>query len=164
MRKRQATVIINQLFDKLETADPNNLSHWKIEARSIAESIFGKDSHEYKSLGQFYVDNNYASDAEKMYDKIKETNSLKSLRNIFLKAITVKGVYRKPKENSLSKITEGWLIFWAGLLVFGVIPMTFYIGYWAGEHSLSTTPSATNQKIEKTTNYTKDNIKNKEVR
>jgi hypothetical protein len=111
MKTKEAQVIINSLFDKLDTTDESNLFHWKIEARSITELLFGKESHEYDSIASFYnKETVYNSVVEKVIAKRKEIQSLKSLRNIFINTLNIKGVYKKPKSNMVSHLKNWQLI------------------------------------------------------
>jgi hypothetical protein len=167
---QKAIEILNIQKSKLDSGKSLNDGIWRIQLLSYIATYFSENSTEYKFLSKkhFYVDEYdsraYRISENSIQDDLKEKivqarefidNCIETLKNT--------GIYRKPKSNFLSRVSENWLIFICGIII-SVLVGIFYIGYWYGQHSSLTPPFVTNQKAEKPANITNDTTKYKKVK
>ncbi|MDB5223348.1 MAG: hypothetical protein JWN83_2015 [Chitinophagaceae bacterium] len=147
--------------------DGFDFDSWKIQTATYIGHYLGKDSEQYMSITKpssriYHLDR---KEEEKKYFDSQEATFITNLINSSIEVIKVKGLYKHPKKRSISGISEGWLIFWAGILI-GLMYAIFQIGYWYGEHSdrSSTSTLETNNKTEKTTYKADDSTHQKKMK
>lgn len=101
------------------------------------QHIFGKESDEFSLFKNVPPkENNPIKEYHQQYTKVI---------NLLIEVIDEKGI--PSKGNFLSRISEGWLIFWCGLL----IPSLFFSGYYFGKRESIPLSSPNEIPKEKTT-------------
>jgi hypothetical protein len=151
-RTKNAIDILNTQKSKLYsvTIDLND-GIWGAQLLSYIVTYFSENSVEYQFLSKtaFYTpeynEDGKIPEGEVRMDRLKKINKAIDFIDNCIEKLKNTGVYKKPKTNILSSLSEGWLIFICGLIIAAMTGL-FYIGYWYGEHNSSTAPFVTNQK------------------
>jgi hypothetical protein len=116
MRKSEAAKILydhsHQLFKRGWVRNPEP---WRVQALSFISEIFGKDSSEYRFIETY-----------EFTDRPVDIQVLGDFMDRCVMTLDAKGTYKKG--NFISRISEGWMIFWVGLLISAIVG-AFTLGY-----------------------------------
>jgi hypothetical protein len=154
---QKAILIIKGQIKKIE--DENfDYDSWKTQCTTLIEFYFGENSGEYKSLHKptirYY--SGYETQKELTEKRQSEIKTICKVLETATETLEIVGIYKKPKSNILSSISEGWLIFIAGLIISAFAGL-FYIGYWCGQQGLfANSPLVPKHKTTQSTNKTYD--------
>ena len=163
-KDKKAISIISAQIQKAESENFDKIYDsptWKIHAKSLIELFLGPNSEQFKNLNRAFLsgDASYLSMSEKNEVRRDEINYDCKILESAIEIIQIKGIYKKPKLNFLSTVSENWLIFIVSLIISAMAGL-FYIGYWYGQQSILTS-IISNQKTEKVTNNTNGSVQSK---
>ena len=99
---------------------------------SLIKDFFGEDSVEYKKIANksFWLTTQHVGEWG-VYDTYEiDKRFFNSYLDNCVEKIQIKGLYKEPKKgNFISRISEGWMIFWVGLFLITILPSIFMLGY-----------------------------------
>lgn len=124
IKKKLAIENFKKQIDELEDLNYVNRAGWKAFTIEIIIKYLGPDS---KFLPPF-TNRYYFTD---VYDYGKDIQTAKTVLLQCIKYIEANEVYKDPNSNFISRMSEGWAIFWAGTL----IAIFYTTGYFVGDYT-----------------------------
>ena len=146
MYDKELNIAVNVLQQQIDKGDDSNINYasWKIQSQSIIEKYFSKDSKEYSWFDRrIFSDAHYGINVDEHYrqETIKDLEDTQAHLKASIDTLKIKGVFKPPKPNFLSRISDKWLIFFIGLLL-AAYPVAYRIGRWTMETEKNQLPPA----------------------
>ncbi len=119
MQKGKAISIINYQIEKIKTEDGKTIA-WEIQTKAYIELFFGKESPQNEFFKRFNFASKYSYNPVSFLEECKM-----QIKNI--------GLYKKPKINLISSITNTTLF----SIFFPLMVLIFTIGFYFGTEKIN---------------------------
>lgn len=128
--KTRAINIITYQKDKIGDKYSSMHEVWLVHTTSLIKEFLGEKSDEYIYLNKFTFEPKYAhtmTESEILKEQTEMIITLKLFLDNCISTIRIKGL-TSQKGNFISRMSEGWAIFWVGFLTVSVSSFA----YWRG--------------------------------
>ncbi len=137
MRKSTAIGLLREQQESLKSTYGNTFAAWKNHTISLIKDFFGENSPEYEAAKLLayarVIDRELDYNTQTIINKTeKNTELILAFLENCIKKIQASGLYKKPKTNSFSRLSDTAL--WTLITI--ISSAIFYAGFWFGSHDL----------------------------